>query len=171
MAVLAGVTYQFSMSVLVAALDHNSTVVTRVKEYEFNPTTVTDFDLATAAAEAHVVLLDAVNDADILDWWITSRRYGAIGSVASTGNPYKEAVLTLNPLTPGNSKISHTIFAPDDTMISGKNVVESDAGLLAYLDQFEDGGDFLLSDGETIAATNQIAASRTRSVSSGKNYG
>jgi hypothetical protein len=56
-------------------------------------------------------------------------------------------------------------------MISGKNVVESDAGLLAYLDVFEDGGDFLLSDGEQIQASNQIAASRTRSVSSGKNYG
>jgi hypothetical protein len=171
MAVLAGATYIFSLSVLIAALDHNGVVVDRVKNFEFNPTTVTDHIEATTAAAAMVILLDAVNDADILDWWITARRYGDVGSVASTGNPYKEAALTLNPLTPGNSKISHTIFAPDDTMISGKNVVESDAGLLAYLDVFEDGGDFLLSDGEQIQASNQIAASRTRSVSSGKNYG
>lgn len=170
MAIIAGATEIFTLGVLLASVDTNSVVATRMKTFEFNPTTITTHALANTAALAFLALLDAVDECDILDWWINVKHVGDIGSVTSSGTVYKEAVLTLNPLG-GGKKISHSIFAPADAMIAGRNVIETNTDLLAYLNSFESGGDFLLSDGEQIVASNQIAASKTRMASSGKVYG
>lgn len=164
MAVVVSANESFEGFVVVAALDTNGVMKQRTKFYELGASVTTDAE-ARAAMLALLPLLDAVNEADIIGWGFRTV-FGWDGTaVTVVGNLQREAVLTLRPALPGDL-VTHTIYSPDDTIVSGKNVNESDPDLIAYLNIFETTGDFTVSDGEQIAAANQIASSRLRTVSS-----
>ena len=160
MAVVVSANESFEGFVIVAALDTNGVLKQRTKFYELGAGVTTDAE-ARAAMAALLPLLDGVNEADIIGWGFRVV-FGWDGTaVTVVGNLQREAVLTLRPATPGDL-VTHVIYSPDDTLVAGKNVNENDADLIAYLNVFETTGDFTLSDGESISATNQIAASRLR---------
>ena len=165
MAVLVSANEVFQGFVILASIDSNGVQHERPKFYELADTITTDAE-ARAAMVALLPLLDAVNEADIIGWGIRTV-FGWSGvAVTAVGELQREAVLTLRPDAPGDL-VTHTIYAPDDTIVSGKNVNQNDADLLAYLNIFETGGDFTLSDGEHISVANQIASSRLRTVGKG----
>lgn len=158
---------RFYVTIVVAALDTNNKFTTRSKDYELAATVTTHADAETAA-QALMADLDAINEADIVGYTIrTVHGYDNTTPVAVVGNLWKEAVLSLVPAIAGD-KITHTIYAPDDTLApAGGGVNTSYANLLAYLDNFEQAGaTFQLSDGEFIATDNQIASARIRRVGS-----
>jgi hypothetical protein len=168
MAILYTVDEIFTVTFTLANVDANGKLSKRQKTYELADT-VTTFVAAATAADAMATALQAITGADILHRSINTVQRGLASGVTSLFDVYKEAVLSLNPLD-GSELITHTIPAPNNAIVSGKNVTESAAVLLAYLDQFETGGSFRLSDGEAIVAANQFASSRTRKVSSGVSY-
>ena len=164
MAVVVSANESFEGFVVIAAVDTNNVLKQRTKFYELGSGVTTDAE-ARAAMAALLPLLDAVNEGDIIGWGIRTV-FGWDGTaVTVVGNLQREAVLTLRPAVAGDL-VTHTIYAPDDTIVAGNNVNENDADLLAYLNLFETTGDFTLSDGESIAAVNQIASSRLRTVAS-----
>lgn len=158
----------FEVTFTLAGLDDNGKLDTRNKVYELADS-VTTFLAAATAADAIATALQAITGADILHRTISTKQRGAASAVTATFDVYKEAVLSLYPLD-GSELITHTVPAPNNAIVSGKSVINSAAVLLAYLDNFEAGGSFRLSDGEAIVAANQIAASRTRRVKSGTSY-
>jgi hypothetical protein len=166
MAVIVSADERFDGWVELAAIDTNGVRKKRKKFFELSDAVTTDAE-ARAAMVALLPLLDAVNEADIVAWHfgVTFPWDGTATTVV--GNLQREAILTLVPDTPGDL-VTHTIYAPDDTIVSGNNVNEADADLVAYLNLFETGGDFVLSDGESIVAANQIASSRLRTKGSNK---
>lgn len=163
MAVLYSATERFELDVTVGAIDNNLTMYERTKTFEFNSgvTVVAD---AIAAGVALVTALDAINEADITKKVLRIINDESTGAVTAVGNVRKEAVLSLR-IAASTKKADHSIFSPYDAMISGKNVV-STAALQTYLDFFETGGDFALSDGEFISTdeATRIAASKVRHV-------
>ena len=164
MAVVVSANESFEGFVVIAAVDTNGVLKERTKPFELSAAVTTDAE-ARAAMLALLPLLDAVNEGDIIGWGFRVV-FGHDGTpVTVVGNLQREAVLTLRPATPGD-KLTHNIYSPDDTIVAGKNVNENDADLTAYLNLFETAGNFTISDGEHIASTNQIAASRLRTVAS-----
>jgi hypothetical protein len=168
MAILYTVDEIFEVTFTLAGLDDNGKLDTRNKVYEL-ASSVTTHVAAVTAADAIATALQAITGADILHRTISTKQRGVAGGVTSTFDVYKEAVLSLNPAD-GSELITHTIPAPNNAIVSGKNVTENAAVLLTYLDNFEAASSFRLSDGEAIAAANQIASSRTRRVKSGTSY-
>jgi len=168
MAILANNTYRFEADVVIAALDNNGVQYERTKSFQFNPGVVLYAD-AVLALEALNVLLDAINEADIVRWTIRSIADVSNGAVTAVGNVRKEAILTLRLAGQATKKADHTIYSPYDAMISGKNIVTT-AALQAYLDVFETGGDFQISDGEDISTDEptRVASSRVRHVAGSK---
>jgi hypothetical protein len=164
MAVLADTTARFELEVTIAAIDNNGVQYERSKLFEFNPGVVLYAD-AVLAAQAMIGLLDGINEADIIRYTVRSVFDAVTGPVTAVGNVRKEAILTLRIDGEATKKATHTIYSPYDAMISGKNVV-STAALQLYLDTFETGGDFAMSDGEFISTVEgtRIAASRVRHV-------
>lgn len=153
----------FELEVTLAALDNNGVQQERTKQFSLSPGIVLYAD-AAAASIAALALIAAIEEADIVKWVIRVVNDELTGAVTSVGNVYKEAILTLRKFE-STKKLSHTIISPYDAMISGNSVV-STAALQAYLDLFEDGGDFTISDGEVISTTEatRIAKSRVRTV-------
>lgn len=168
MAILYTVDEIFEVTFILAGKDDNLKVDTRSKTYELAPS-VTTHVAAVTAADALATALQAITGADILHRTISTKQRGALSGVTSTFDVYKEAVLSLAP-EDGSELITHTVPAPNNAIVSGKNVIESAAVLATYLNNFETTGSFTLSDGESIAASNQIASSRTRRVKSGASY-
>jgi len=166
MAVVVSAAEQFEGWVVVAAVDTNGVLKQRTKIIEI-ASGITLYADALAAVVADAAALDAINEADIIEYGVRAKFPHDGTAVTVVGNVYKEAVLTLRPEDAGD-KVTHTIYSPADALIAGNNVVETLAALGTYLDQFEPTGDLRLSDGEAIAAANQIAASRVRYVASGK---
>lgn len=163
MAVVVSANEIFEGWIVVSALDTNGVLKSRTKFYELASTVTTDLEARTAMT-ALLPLLDATNEGDITEWGFRVKfPYDGTTAITVVGNLQREAVLTLRPSTPGDL-VTHTIYSPDDTIVSGNNVNQDDADLIAYLNLFESGADFALSDGEQIVATNQIAASRLRTV-------
>ena len=167
MAVLVGAGERFELDVTVAALDNNNVLYERTKTLEFSDA-VTTYAEAIAAATAMLAALDAINEADITKYAIRTVFDESTGAVTAVGNVRKEALLSLR-IAGTSKKASHSIFSPYDTMISGKNVV-STAPLQTYLDLFETGGNFTLSDGEHISTDEptRIASSSIRHVAGTK---
>lgn len=159
-----GAVLRYGAEVTIAALDANEVMYERTKVFEFNVGVVLYAD-ALAALAALLTAFDAINNADIVRYRLTTIFDTTTGDATALGDVYKEAILSLRIAGSGIKKATHTIFAPYDAMISGKSVV-STAPLQTYLDLFETGGDFALSDGEFIstAEATRIAASRTRHV-------
>lgn len=160
---LVGAGERFELDVTLAALDNNGVQQERTKSFAFS-SGVTVYADALAAAGAFITALLAIEEADLIKYTIRTVYDEATGAVASVGNVYKEAILTLR-IAGSTKKAAHTIISPYDAMISGNSVV-STAALQTYLDRFETGGDFTISDGEVISTTEgtRIAASRVRTV-------
>lgn len=164
MAVLVGVTERFEMEVTVAALDNNNVIQTRVKKFQFNDGVTTYID-AVAAATAMLPILDAINEGDIVAWRVSTIMEQVTGAVTAVGDVFKEAILSLRLAGFANKKAPHTIYSPYDAMVSGNDVVIT-APVQAYLDLFETGGDFVVSDGEPISTdeATRVAAKRLRKI-------
>lgn len=163
MAVQVAANEVFSGWVIVAAPDNNGRLQQRIKYYEISDA-ITTYAAALAAIVAAAAALDAINEADIIEYGVRSKfpHNGSISAVV--GNVRKEAFLTLFPAA-GGDKIDHSIYSPDDTLApSGGGVNTGYAALATYLDMFESAGALRLSDGEAIAASPQIAAARIRHV-------
>ena len=168
MAILVANTARFEADVVVAALDNNGVQYERTKSFQFNPGVVLYAD-AVLALQALNGLLDAINEADIVRYTVRSVFDSSTGAVTAVGNVRKEAILSLRIAGQATKKADHTIYSPYDAMISGKSVVTT-AALQAYLDVFETGGDFQISDGEDISTdeATRIASSRVRHVAGSK---
>jgi len=162
---LVGVAERFEVEVTLAAIDNNGVQQERTKTYALASGVTTYLD-AQAAVDALIVSLLAIEEADLIKYVIRTVFDASTGAVASVGNVYKEAILTLR-IAGSTKKAAHTILSPYDAMISGNSVVAT-AALQTYLDHFETGGDFTISDGEVISTTEgtRIAASRVRTVAS-----
>lgn len=161
MADLTPVAEDFFVTIYFAAIDSNGVVQERSKTFELADSVTLHADAVTAV-DALKTDLVATMEADILGYDLTTRRRVGVGGVTVVGNLRREAVLTLNSAD-DTDKLPHTLLAPDDTIVSGKNVNENDAGLLAYIANFQEtGGDFRISDGEAVADTNPISKSRLR---------
>ena len=156
---------RFSLEVRLAAIDSNGVIQERTKQFELADG-VTVYSDALAASLALLVDLAAIEEADIVSWRIATIYDTLTGAIETVGNVYKEAVLSLR-VAGSTKKIYHTVIAPYDAMISG-NSVTATALLQAYLDNFETGADFTLSDGEVISTVEgtRIAKSRVRVVGS-----
>jgi len=159
----------FELVVTLAAIDSDGKYIDRDKIFELDEGVTVYADAVTAAAALMTDLI-AISKCDIVAYTVRVVHRGDAGDVTAVGNPYKEGQLTLNP-DGGGDGISHTIYAPITAAISGTTLIENNAALLAYLDNFEPAGDFRMSDGEAISAANQIRSSRIRSVSSGQMFG
>jgi len=168
MAVLVGAGERFELDVTVAAIDNNGVQYERTKTFQFSDGVTTYADALLAGA-ALITALDAINEADIIKYAYRTVYDESTGAVTAVGNVRKEAILTLR-IAASSKKAAHSIYSPYDAMISGKSVV-STAALQTYLDFFETGGDFTISDGEAISTdeATRIAASRVRHVAGAKN--
>lgn len=162
-----GATFRFAANVVQAAIDNNGVQYERSKQYDFNPGVVLYAD-ALAALGSLVTELAATSESDIIRYDIIVIFDVTTGPVTVVGNVRKEAILTLRK-DGASKKLTHTIFSPADAMVSGNSVVTT-AALQTYLDNFEVGGDFVISDGESISVNEatRIAASRVRHVSGPK---
>jgi hypothetical protein len=160
---LVGTDERFELEVVLAAIDNNGVQQERSKTYRFS-SGVTVYADALAAAGAFITALLAIEEADLIKYVLRVVSDESTGAVASVGNVYKEAILTLR-IDGSTKKAAHTILSPYDAMVSGNNVV-STAALQTYLDFFETGGDFTISDGEAISTVEgtRIAASRVRQI-------
>ena len=154
---------RFELEVTLAAIDSNGVQQERTKGFSLSPGIVLYAD-AAAASIAALALIAAIEEADIVKWVIRVVNDQLTGAVTSVGNVYKEALLSLRAAG-STKKLAHTIVAPYDAMISGNSII-STVPLQAYLDLFETGGDFTISDGEVISTVEgtRIAKSRVRVV-------
>lgn len=168
-AIVAPAGESFELIVTLAAVDSDGKYIDRDKVFELDEGVTVYADAVTSAA-ALMADLVAISKCDIVTYRVSAVHRGDSGDVTAVGNPYKEGALTLNP-DGGGDGISHTIYAPITAAISGTTLIETNAALLAYLDNFETTGDFRLSDGEAISTANQIRSTRIRSVNSGKVFG
>lgn len=164
MAVLVGTNERFELEVTIAALDNNNVIQTRKKSFQFSDG-VTVYADALAAADALLPLLDAINEGDIVGYSVRTVYDETTGAVTAVGDVFKEAILSLRLDGFANKKAPHTIFSPYDAMVSGNDVVIT-AAVQSYLDVFQTGGDFVISDGEPISAdeATRVAAKRLRKV-------
>lgn len=162
---LVGAGERFELEVTLAALDNNGVQQERTKSFKFSDG-VTVYADALAATGAFLTAILAIEEADLIKYVIRTVYDESTGAVASVGNVYKEAILTLR-IAGSTKKAAHTIISPYDAMISGNSVVAT-AALQTYLDMFETGADFTISDGEVISTVEgtRIAASRVRTVAS-----
>ena len=163
MAILVGAGERFELDVTIAAIDNNGVQYERTKTFQFNDGVTVYADALTATA-ALLTALDAINEADIIKYALRTVYDESTGAVTAVGNVRKEALLTLR-IAASSKKAAHSIYSPYDAMVSGKNIV-STAALQTYLDFFETGGDFTVSDGESISTdeATRVAASRVRFV-------
>jgi len=158
-----GAVFRYKLEVTLAALDNNGAIYERTKSFEFAAGIQVYAD-ALAAVGAFVTAFAAIEEADIVAYTISVVFKTRTGPPTLTGNLRKEAILTLMQSS-GIKKLAHTIFSPHDSLISGKSVVIT-APLQTYLDMFELGGDFAISDGEQISTDEptRIVSSRIRHV-------
>ena len=147
----------FTVTVYLSAIDDYGVIRERLKLFELDPSVTTSLG-ATTAAEALVADLVVVSKADVLGFTIHSTRKASVGSVTAIANLRAEGLVTLNPAD-GSEKMPHTIFAPANAIVAGKTLVEDSTILLDYIANFQTAGDFNISDGELVAATNPIASS------------
>jgi len=164
MAILYDVDEKFELEIEISALNHNGVLKSRTKTFELSSIVTTHAGAVTAKGVMETAL-DAVNEADLTRAVIRTVYSTPTGAVTAVGDVYHEAVLSLVP-DDNSDKISHTIFSPADAIISGNDVIVT-AAVQTYLDLFETGATFALSDGEQISTTEgtRVAAKRTRTVS------
>lgn len=164
----------FNLEVTLAALDTNSKIVTRKKNYEVTGSGVDDAArLASAStnAIAFVAALANVTEALVTGFRLSEIKASA-DAVTQVATPHKEAVMTLQGSSSSVKKLTHSIPAPADAILVNGSVVDAgNAAVGTYLALFMTGtGVMRMSDGETIAAANPLLESRVRMVKSGKSF-
>lgn len=164
----------FEVEVTFSALDTNSKIVSRKKRYEVAATGADDAARIASAntnAVAFIAELADVTEALITSWRLSVVQ-GTSDAVVQVATPHKEAVLTLQGSASSVKKVTHTIPAPADAILTNGSVVDAgNADVAAYLAEFMvTGGSMRLSDGETIADANPLLESRVRMVRSGKSF-
>jgi len=157
----------FEVDITVAAINHVGTVRERTKTFEVDASITTHAGVVTALA-ALATALDAINEADLVKAVIRTVYKTPTGAVTAVGDVYHEGVMSLVP-DDNSEKIMHTIFSPIDATVSGVDYVVT-AAVQTYLDLFETGAAFAMSDGEQISTVeaSRVASKRTRTVASGK---
>jgi len=156
-----GAVFRYWLDVTLASLDNNGVMYTRQKSFEFAAGVQVYAD-ALAATSALMTALAAIFEGDIIANQIRVVFKTRTGPPTVIGNVYKVAALTLDEAS-GIKKLSHDIFSPYDAMVSGKNVIIT-APVQTYLDFFETGGDFTISDGDVISTDEptRVIASKIR---------
>lgn len=156
-----GAVFRYWLDVTLVSLDNNSAVYTRNKSFEF-AAGVQIYADALAATAALLTDLAAIQEADITAYSIRVVFKTRTAPPSAIGNVFKVAALTLDEAS-GIKKLSHDIFSPYDAMVSGKSVVVT-ALVQAYLDNFETGADFTISDGDVISIDEptRVLASKIR---------
>lgn len=158
---------QFELTVTFAALDEEGLIITRNKSY-----TIVGVDFAAAQANRDLFLADLAlaTEADIIGHRLTER-YSDDAPVVSTFNLYREMVITFNLDTLSGKKATHTVIAPSLNFANGQSLNLGHADVTAYINNFlATGGIVSISDGEFVKDANNVAASRVRTVASGKSY-
>lgn len=164
----------FNLEVTFAALDTNSKIVTRKKNYEVTGSGIDDAArLANASANAvtFVAELASMTEALITGYRLSEIKASA-DAVTQVAIPHKEAILTLQGSASSIKKLTHTVPAPADAILTNGSVVNAGhADVAAYLALFMvTAGVMRMSDGETIADANPLLESRVRMVKSGKSF-
>lgn len=158
---------RYELTVTFAALDEESVIITRQKQYE-----IVGSDWATAEANRDLFLADLAlsSGAQIVahkmsELWVNN------SPVTSTFNLYRELLLTVNLATSPIKKAAHTIIAPSLNFVNGTSLNLGHADVTAYLNNFlATGGIVTLSDGEFMTDANPVSKSRVKQVKSGVNY-
>lgn len=169
---MAFVADKFVMTLALAATDSEGYETNRTKTIEVRGEGV---DLAAQHADALVnaqafaTAFSAVTDAEVIGYSVSSQIIEDSPSIGSA-NLYRELLMTLPLNDAGTKKGAFAIPAPDAAAVVGVVADPADADLLALLDEFESTGSAYISDGEVVRASNQILASRVRSVASRKTY-
>jgi len=157
----------FKLTVTLAALDEESNILTRQKEYE-----LVGADFAAAQANRALLLADiALSTGAQIIAHSMSERYTDDVAVTSTFNLWRELSITFLLAGLGGKKANHTIFAPSLNFVTGKSLNLGHADVTAYLNNFlVTGGIATISDGEFIKDTANVADSKIRQTASGKSY-
>jgi len=167
MALLSQSVIGYELTVKFSGIDSNLALVTREQTYELAATTITEAD---TEASNFLTDLAGMTEADITGHRVT-KVYGTVDPVTSVANPYKVAVLSLQPSVIGKSLIAHNVIAPADAvLVDGRVVSPDNAAVIAYLANFETLGFMRLSDGEILPTPAVLVRSRVKSVRSGKLY-
>lgn len=157
----------FKLTVTIAALDEESNILTRTKEYE-----IVAADFATAQTNRTALLADIAlsTGAQIIGHTLTEK-YGDDAAVTSVFNLWRELVITFVLAGAAQKKATHTIFAPSLNFVAGKSLNLGHADVTAYINNFlETGGIATISDGEFVRDANNVASSKIRQTASGKTY-
>jgi len=156
-----GAVFRYWLDVTLASVDNNGVLYTRNKSFEL-AAGVQIYADALAATAALLTDLAAIHEGDIIAYSIRVVFKTRTAPPSIVGNVYKVAALTLDEAS-GIKKLSHDIFSPYDAMVSGRNVVVT-ALVQAYLDNFQTGGDFTMSDGDVISIDEptRVLASKIR---------
>lgn len=158
---------RFMLSVTFAALDEESVIVTRTKQYEIQGA---DFTEAQTNRTAFLADLALATGANIIGHKLTEE-YANNDAVTSTFNLYREMHMTARLATIPNKLAAHTVPAPSLNFVNGQSLNLGHADVTAYLNNFlETGGIVAISDGEFMVDANPIAKSRIKQVKSGVNY-
>lgn len=158
---------KFKLVVTLAALDEESNIVTRQKEYE-----IVAADFATAQTNRTALLADIAlsTGAQIIAHTMTEK-YGNDDAVVSTFNLWRELSITFILAGAENKKANHTIFAPSLNFVAGKSLNLGHADVTAYINNFlVTGGIATISDGEFLRDANNVADSKIKQTASGKVY-
>lgn len=157
----------YKLTVTLAALDEESNIITRTKEFE-----VVGANFAAAAVNRDLLLADIAlsTGAQILSHAMTEK-YGNDDAIVSTFNLWRELVITFVLAGVAPKKATHVIFAPSLNFVAGKALNLGHADVTAYINNFlETGGIATISDGEFVKDANNVSDSKIRQTASGKNY-
>ena len=157
---------RFELTVTFAALDEEGIIITRQKSYA-----IEGVDFATAQTNRDLFLTDLAlaTGANIIAHRMSELYVDPVVPV-STFNLYRELLITF-VLEGGIKKAAHAIPAPSLNFVSGQNLNLGHADVTAYINNFlATGGIVSISDGEFVADSANVAASRIRQVRSGQSY-
>lgn len=165
--------YRFS------AFDTNEVRRERFKEFEIIGEGV-DAAAQQADAAANAALLEVdlglVSEADVTLVSVRHEYGNNAFNPLSIGDVYSEALLTLTNSVVGKSAITLTFPAPADNIVSGSNVIITNANINTLLNNFKEANadqTAFLSDGDSVlneAANVVVTGNRVRKVSSGTSF-
>jgi hypothetical protein len=138
----------------------------RYKRYEY-----TGADLS-ADASAMAGILQAITQGTIIGFTTSTSVYNDAVGVIPEADMHKELVMTAVDATVPTKKHTLVLPAPNGLALTTDGLGANIGGpeFDAFVNVFKSAGDWTVSDGESIASTSPIIASRVRAVRSGKSY-
>src|SRR5688572_20040614 len=127
----------YKLSVVLAALDEESNILTRTKEFE-----VVGANFAAAAVNRDLLLADiALSTGAQIQSHSMTEKWGDDAAITSVFNLWRELVITFVLAGIAPKKATHTVFAPSLNFVAGKALNLGHADVTAYLNNFlETGG-------------------------------